>query len=66
MRTTINLDEELVVTAIEFLGVKDISTLIDKAVRDMVEREASRRMARLSGSSPGLKLAPRRRLKPDT
>ena len=61
MRTTIALDDELVATAQEFTGLKEKSALVREALKALIEREASRRMARLGGSEPGLKAPPRRR-----
>lgn len=64
MRTTITLDDELLDRARAFTGIHENSALIRKALESFVEREAARRLARLGGSSPGLKAAPRRRAEP--
>ena len=64
MRTTITLDDELLDRARAFAGIEENSALIRKALESFVEREAARRLARLGGSSPGLKAAPRRRAGP--
>jgi predicted transcriptional regulator len=39
----------------------DTSTLVVEAVERLIELEASRRLAALGGTTPGLKLIPRRR-----
>jgi Arc/MetJ family transcription regulator len=61
MRTTIALDDELVAKAQAFTGLKEKSALIREALNALIEREAARRLARLGGSEPDLKAAPRRR-----
>jgi len=62
MRTTISLDDELVKKAQKFTGIKEKSALVRKALQTLVEVEASRRLALLGGSMPGLKQIPRRRV----
>lgn len=61
MRTTIDIDEELLADAQEFSGIKGRSAVIHEALRWFVAREAGRRIARLGGSEPGLQYIPRRR-----
>jgi Arc/MetJ family transcription regulator len=61
MRTTIALDDELVAKAQAFTGLKEKSSLVREALKALIERESARRLARLGGSEPGLKIPPRRR-----
>lgn len=61
MRTTLALDDELVAKAQAFTGVKEKSALIREALKALIERESARRLVRLGGSEPDLKVAPRRR-----
>ncbi|MFZ0608830.1 MAG: type II toxin-antitoxin system VapB family antitoxin [Xanthobacteraceae bacterium] len=61
MRTTLALDDELLAKAQEFTGVKEKSALVREALRALVEREAARRLARMGGTEPDLKLPRRRR-----
>ncbi len=61
MRTTVTIDDELMATAIRYTGIKERSALIQKAVEEMVQREAGRRIALLGGSDPTATAAPRRR-----
>jgi Arc/MetJ family transcription regulator len=61
MRTTINLDDELLAKAEKYTGLKERSALVNKALKTLIELEASRRLALLGGSSPRAKLPPRRR-----
>jgi len=61
MRTTLALDDELVAKAQEFTGLKEKSALVREALKALIERESARRLARLAGTEPNLKSAPRRR-----
>ena len=63
MRTTLALDDELLAKAQEYTGVKEKSALVNRALKTLVQIEAGRRLARLGGSDPGAKAAPRRRSK---
>lgn len=61
MRTTINLDDELVAEAQRLTGIRERTALIHEGLRLLVQREAARRLARLGGSDPGAEAPPRRR-----
>jgi len=61
MRTTINLDEELLADAQRLTGTKERTALIHEGLRALIQRESARRLARLGGSEPQLKGVPRRR-----
>ena len=61
MRTNIALDDELVAQAQAFTGLDDNSLLVREALKALIERESSRRLARLGGSERNLKAPPRRR-----
>ena len=61
MRVTLVLDDELMRIAAELTGIKEESALVREAVRTLIERESSRRLAALGGSMPDLKAIPRRR-----
>jgi Arc/MetJ family transcription regulator len=60
MRTTINLDEQLIADAQRMTGIQERTALIHEGLRVLIARESSRRLARLGGSDPRAK-APRRR-----
>lgn len=64
MRTTINLDDELLDDAKRLTGIKERTALIHEALRLLVQRESSRRLAKLGGTQPQLKPIPRRRSRP--
>ena len=61
MRTTINLDDELVSEAQRVTGTKERTALIHEGLKALIERESARRLARLGGSESRLKPIPRRR-----
>ena len=64
MRTTLALDDELLEKAQEYTGLKEKSALVREALKALVERESARRLARLGGSAPGLRVPARRRPDP--
>lgn len=61
MRTTLVLDDDLLEKAQRLTGLTEKTALIREAMRALVEREASRRLAALGGSAPEATAAPRRR-----
>ncbi len=65
MRTTVALDDALVTRAQSLTGLKEKSSLIREALKALIERESARRLARLGGTEPDLRIAPRRRLDPE-
>ncbi|MCU1246918.1 MAG: antitoxin [Acidobacteria bacterium] len=60
VRTTINLDEQLIEQAQRMTGVQERTALIHEGLRALIARESARRLARLGGTDP-LAKAPRRR-----
>ncbi|MEA2343173.1 MAG: hypothetical protein QOF63_1342 [Thermoanaerobaculia bacterium] len=60
MRTTINLDEQLIEEAQRMTGTQERTALIHDGLRALIARESARRLAKLGGSDRGAK-APRRR-----
>lgn len=61
MRTTVQLDDELVKKAEELTGIRKISPLLREALKALIERESAKRLARLGGTQPQLTTPPRRR-----
>jgi Arc/MetJ family transcription regulator len=61
MRTTINIDEDLLAKASKLAGPLDRSAVIHEGLKALIERESAKRLARLGGTQPELKPAPRRR-----
>jgi Arc/MetJ family transcription regulator len=61
MRTTVNLDTDLLAEATRLTGVSERTALLHAGLRALIERESARRLARLGGSQPDLEPVPRRR-----
>ena len=61
MRTTLNIDDTLLEEAQRLTGMTGKADLVREGLRALIERESARRLARLGGSEPQLKLVPRRR-----
>lgn len=61
MRTTLNIDDELLERAAKLTGPLDKTAMVREALKALIERESARRLARLGGTQRKLKAAPRRR-----
>ena len=64
MRTTLNIDDELLGEAQRITGVTEKAALVREGLRALIERESARRLAQLGGSEPQLEAVPRRKTKP--
>lgn len=64
MRTTIALDDELMARAQEYTGLTSKAAIVREALKALLEREASHRLARMGGTQPQLEDIPRRRSEP--
>jgi len=64
MRTTLNIDDELLGEAQRITGVTEKAALVREGLRALIERESARRLAQLGGSEPQLGPVPRRKTKP--
>jgi Arc/MetJ family transcription regulator len=61
MRTTINIDDELLAEAQRMTGMTERTALLREGLRALIERESARRLARLGRSERQLEPVPRRR-----
>jgi Arc/MetJ family transcription regulator len=61
MRTTLDLDEELLKTAMAATKTPTKTAVIEKGLRELIARAARERLASLYGSDPRAKAPPRRR-----
>jgi Arc/MetJ family transcription regulator len=61
MRTTLNLDDDLMAEAQRLTGLKERTALVNEALKSLVAQENARRLARLGGTEPKLRRVPRRR-----
>lgn len=62
MRTTLNLDDELIAEAAKLSGIGEKTELIHEALRALLAREAGRRLIALGGTMPDAWTPKRRRL----
>ncbi|OVE75947.1 DUF2191 domain-containing protein [bacterium E08(2017)] len=61
MRTTLNIDDQLVMKASRLTGVKEKTTLVRMGLESLVCAASSRRLAELGGSDKSAKPVRRRR-----
>lgn len=61
MRTTVTLDDILLIQAQNLSGLSDRGLLLKEALRALIERESARRLAQLGGTETRLKPIARRR-----
>ena len=64
MRTTLNIEDELLAKAHRVSGVKERTALVREGLKALIERESARRLAKLGGTEPRLRPVPRRRSDP--
>ena len=64
MRTTLNLDDDVLDDLREYTGVRETNALVRRALEEMRQREAGRRLARMKGAYPNLVAPPMRRFPP--
>jgi Arc/MetJ family transcription regulator len=64
MRTTLNIDEDLLKQANQLTGITEKTALVKAGLEALIARESARRLALLGGSQPDLEMPPRRRRKP--
>lgn len=62
MRTTINIDDELLDKAAKLTGIREKTSLVRLALEALIARESSRRLAKLGGTEKKLEMIPRRRV----
>lgn len=61
MRTTLNIDDALLVEAARLTGTSEKTTLVRRGLEALIARESARRLAALGGSERKLRPIPRRR-----
>lgn len=63
MRTTLNIDDDLVEEARRLTGISEKTALVRAGLESLIARESARRLAALGGSQKPLRSIPRRRLR---
>ncbi|HUG42694.1 MAG TPA: type II toxin-antitoxin system VapB family antitoxin [Acidobacteriota bacterium] len=61
MRTTINIDDELLEKAARLTGTKEKTALVRRGLEALIALESARRLAAFGGTEKGLRPIPRRR-----
>lgn len=61
MRTTLNIDDDLLARAAQLTGVTEKTSLVRRGLEALIAQESARRLARLGGSEPDLEPVPRRK-----
>jgi len=61
MRSTLNIDDEILKKASRLTGVKEKTALVHLGLEALIARESSKRLARLGGTEKDLRPIPRRR-----
>jgi len=61
MRTTLNIDDQLMKRAAQLTGVHEKTHLVRLGLEALISREAAKRLIKLGGSDPNVKVIRRRR-----
>ncbi|MFO7560960.1 MAG: type II toxin-antitoxin system VapB family antitoxin [Desulfobacterales bacterium] len=61
MRTTLNIEDNLLDKASKMTGIKEKTALVKLGLEALIERESARRLARLGGTQKQLQAIPRRK-----
>jgi len=64
MRSTLNIDDEMIRKAAALTGEKKKTALVRMGLEALIARESARRLARLGGTEPRLSSVRRRRPRP--
>lgn len=62
MRTTLNIDDDLLEQASQLSGLRGKTAVVREGLRALIERESARRLAKLGGTEPQIESIPRRRM----
>jgi len=61
MRTTLNIDDNLIDKASKMTGIKEKTALVKLGLEALIARESGKRLARLGGTQKQLEAIPRRK-----
>ena len=62
MRTTLNIEDELIKKVSKFTGIKEKTALVRLGLEALIARESSKRLSKLGGTEKKMRAIPRRRL----
>jgi Arc/MetJ family transcription regulator len=63
MRTTINIEDDLIRRAAELTGIREKTSLVRLGLETLIARESGKRLALLGGTEKKIETIPRRRAK---
>mgnify|MGYP001061003156 CR=1 FL=1 len=61
MRTTLNIEDELLDRAAKLTGIQEKTSLVRLGLEALIARESGKRLAKLAGTEKKLGMIPRRR-----
>jgi Arc/MetJ family transcription regulator len=61
MRTTLNIEDNLIEKATKITGIKEKTALVKLGLEALIARESARRLAKLGGTQKQLRAIPRRK-----
>lgn len=61
MRTTLNIEDNLIEQATKITGIKEKTALVKLGLEALIARESARRLAKLGGTQKQLQAIPRRK-----
>ena len=62
MRTTLNIENELLEKAAKLTGIEEKTSLVRLGLQALIARESGKRLARLGGTEKNMASIPRRRV----
>jgi len=63
MRTTLNIDDEILSKASGLTGIKEKTSLVRLGLQALIAQESSKRLSKLGGTEKNLHVIPRRRIR---
>ena len=60
MRTTLNIEDELLGKAAKLTGIKEKTSLVRLGLKALISRESAKRLAKLAGTEKKLEIISRR------
>ena len=60
MRTTLNIEDDLLAKAAELTGIKEKTSLVRLGLEALIARESAKRLAALGATEKNLEMIPRR------
>ena len=61
MRTTLNIEDDLIDRASKLTGIKEKTSLVRLGLEALISQESGKRLSKLAGTEKNLKPVPRRR-----